>query len=265
MIRWGRIRLPIVAATFAVAAVAWFSDLLPSWAGFVAWAAGIAVYTRVGRPPTRAPVRLLSPVAGRWRAINSPADRVPSHGLHAYGQTFAIDLVNEPADGGRPGVGWWPLGRRPEEFPGFGREVRAPAGGVVVRVQDGQRDHWSRNSYPGLLLALVEASVRELGGPGRILGNHVVLELADGAYAAIAHLQRGSVGVSPGEHVAAGDVLGRCGNSGSSTEPHVHLQCMDHRSFLMADGVPFAFADVAGDAVPSARRPFVAPARDRPG
>ena len=263
-LRWGRIRLPVVAASLAVAAVAWFSGLLPAWAGFVAWIAGIAVYTRVGRPPDRSPVRLRSPVAGRWRAINSPADRVPSHGLHAYGQTFAVDLVHEPGDGRRPRVGWWPLGRRPEDFPGFGREVRAPAGGVVIRAQDGRRDHWSRNSYPGLLVALVEASVRELGGPGRILGNHVVLKLADGTYAAVAHLQRGSVEVRPGEHVAAGDVLGRCGNSGSSTEPHVHLQCMDHRSFLLADGIPFAFTDVASGGVPTARRPFVAPAPDGP-
>lgn len=260
VVHWGRIRAPIVAGCFAVAAVSWFSDVLPGWVGFLAWFAGIGVYTRIGHPPERAPVRLRAPVSGRWRAINSPADRVPSHGLHAYGQTYAIDLVYEPADGRRPALSWWPLGRPPESFPGFGREVRAPATGTVVRARDGQRDHWSRNSYLGLLVALVEASVREIGGPGRILGNHVVLKLADGTYAAVAHLQRGSVTVTAGEHVAPGDALGRCGNSGSSTEPHVHLQCMDHRRFLLADGVPFAFE---GAGVPTTRRPFVAPAADR--
>jgi hypothetical protein len=41
-------------------------------------------------------------------------------------------------------------------------------------------------------------------GPGRILGNHVVLDLGDGVYAALAHLRRGSVRVRPGDRVAAG-------------------------------------------------------------
>lgn len=66
----------------------------------------------------------------------------------------------------------------------------APATGVVVRVTDWQRDHWSRNSWPGVLYVLIEGSIRELTGPGRILGNHVVLDLGNGVYAAFGHLQR---------------------------------------------------------------------------
>jgi hypothetical protein len=41
-------------------------------------------------------------VAGRWLALNGPAGKVPSHGPHAYGQTYAIDLVHEPVDGPVP-------------------------------------------------------------------------------------------------------------------------------------------------------------------
>jgi hypothetical protein len=51
-----------------------------------------AVYLRLGTAH-RPPVEIDPPVAGRWLAFNSPADRVPSHHLHAYGQTYAIDLV----------------------------------------------------------------------------------------------------------------------------------------------------------------------------
>jgi murein DD-endopeptidase MepM/ murein hydrolase activator NlpD len=82
---------------------------------------------------------------------------------------------------------------------------------------------------------------RELLGPGRILGNHVVLDLGGGVYAALAHLRRGSVRVRPGDRVAAGQKLAACGNSGNSTEPHLHFQLMDHPSVLLAAGPPVAF------------------------
>lgn len=247
-------RLPLAAICLALALTAWLTGA-PYLAGVAAFVVGLAFYTRVGAPPERDPVPLALPVVGRWRALNSPADRVPSHGMHAYGQSFAVDLVNEPRDGSRPPMTWWPPARRPERFPGFGRDVRSPADGVVVRVHDGARDHWSRNSYPGLLYLFAEAGVRELTGPARILGNHVVLDLGDDVYAALAHLQRGSVTVGPGDRVAAGEVVARCGNSGNSSEPHLHLQCMDHANVLLADGIPFTFE---GLGVPSKARAFTA-------
>lgn len=256
-LHWGRIRLPIVAGCLAVALVVWLLGVVPAWVSVIAFLAGMALYTRVGGPPQRPPIPLVSPVLGRWRAVNSPADGVPSHGVHAYGQSFAVDLVHEPRNQPRPPMGWWPLARRPERYPGFGRAVRSPTDGVVVRVHDGERDHWSRASYATLALLFVEAGVREITGPSRILGNHVVIDIGNGAFAAIGHLQRGSLLVRPGDSVAAGQPIGRCGNSGNSTEPHVHIQCMDHVNVLFADGIPFTFADVAAG-VPSRREPFVA-------
>jgi murein DD-endopeptidase MepM/ murein hydrolase activator NlpD len=166
---------------------------------------------------------------------------VPSHHLHAYGQTYAIDLVNDPAGGRRPGLAWWPLARRPSDFPGFGQPVLAPADATVVRAHDAERDHWSRTSPPALLYLVAEGTVRELLGPGRILGNHLVLDLGDGVYAALAHLRRGSLRVRPGDRVAAGQQLAACGNSGNSTEPHLHFQLMDHPSVLLAAGLPLRF------------------------
>jgi hypothetical protein len=51
---------------------------------------------------------------------------------------------------------------------------------------------------------VVEGAVRELLGPGRILGNHLVVDLGGGVYAALAHLRRGSLRVRVGDRVAAG-------------------------------------------------------------
>lgn len=221
------------------------------------------VYLRLGTPRGR-PVRLRPPVVGRWRARNSPADRIPSHGLHAYGQTYAIDLVHEPEGEGRPGVGWLRFSRPPEDHPAFGQAVLAPAGGTVARVHDAKRDHRTRSSWPALAVFLLESSVREAGGPGWILGNHVVIELDDGGWAVLAHLQQGSARVEPGQRVEAGALVARCGNTGNSTEPHVHLQVMDDPRLLLGAGVPICFdAFDMGDqrltgVLPSAEQPFVA-------
>src|SRR5215213_4812076 len=103
------------------------------------FAVAFAVYLRLGTV-RRPPVEVAMPVSGRWLAYNSPGDRVPSHHLHAYGQTYAIDLVHDPAGRPRPGLAWWPLARRPDDFPGFGRPVLAPADATVVRAHDRERD-----------------------------------------------------------------------------------------------------------------------------
>ncbi|MFF4505463.1 M23 family metallopeptidase [Streptomyces sp. NPDC001401] len=201
-------------------------------------------------------VEVAAPVTGRWRALNSPASRVPSHGTRAYGQTYAIDIVAEPAEGGRPGFGWWPLVRRSEAFPAFGADLLAVADATVVRADDRQRDHLSRTSWLALVYFFtVEAVVRSLGGARRVIGNHVVLDLGDGTYALYAHLKRGSLAVRPGDRVRTGQLLGRCGNSGNSTEPHVHFQLMDSADLNCAHGTPFTWRGVG---VPCNGRTFEA-------
>jgi murein DD-endopeptidase MepM/ murein hydrolase activator NlpD len=258
-----RLRMPLIYLGLAAILVDSYLWDLPRWPLLGLLAVAFAIYLRLGTV-RRSPVEVALPVAGRWLAFNSPADRVPSHHLHAYGQTYAIDLVHEPAGRRRPRLAWWPPARRPEDFPGFGQPVLAPADATVVRAHDGERDHWSRTSPPALLYLVVEGSLRELLGPGRILGNHVVLDLGDGVYAALAHLRRGSVLVRPGDRVAAGQQLAACGNSGNSTEPHLHFQLMDHPSVLLGAGLPLRFAryQVAGAdhaGVPGNLQPFTAP------
>lgn len=198
----------------------------------------------------REPISVTSPVRGRWVAVNSPAEKVPSHGVHSAGQTYAIDLVHWPdSDEEWMAVHGWPLMRRPDAFPGFGAPVYSPAGGRVVKARDRWRDHWSRNSWPALVFAFIEGSVRELFGPGALLGNHVVVDMGDGTYAALAHLKRGSVTVSLGQRVEAGQQLAECGNSGNTSEPHLHFQLMDSPRASFAAGLPFEFAglDIPGN------------------
>ncbi|MFD9069037.1 M23 family metallopeptidase [Streptomyces lasiicapitis] len=208
-------------------------------------------------PP--APVEVEPPVTGRWSALNSPADKVPSHGTHSLGQTYAIDITAEPDDPARarPGFAWlWPIARRNRAFPAFGAPLHAVADATVVHAEDDQRDHLSRNSLLALVyFMLIEGVGRILGGTRRIVGNHVVLDLGEGTYAMYAHVQRGSLAVRAGDKVVAGQRLGNCGNSGNSTEPHVHFQLMDGPDLNTAKGVPFRWRGIG---VPANREVFTA-------
>jgi murein DD-endopeptidase MepM/ murein hydrolase activator NlpD len=74
-----------------------------------------------------------------------------------------------------------------------------------------------------------------------LAGNHVMIETREGPVVAVCHLQRGSVQVQLGQSVRMGQTLGRCGNSGNTTEPHVHLQAIDRLDVLHAFAVPITF------------------------
>ncbi|WP_439082594.1 M23 family metallopeptidase [Streptomyces sp. WL006] len=239
----------------------WATTLLPALVVLALMAATMSLQARAAAPRGEPgpPVEVAPPVTGRWKALNSPADKVPSHGTHAYGQTYAIDIVAEPetAEGeapGRPGADpatrpafrlFWPVVRRNRAFPAFGAPLLAVADATVVVASDGQRDHLSRNSLPALAyLMLAEAPVRSIVGAHRIIGNHVILDLGGGTYAVYAHLRRGSLRVRAGDRVRAGQGIGRVGNSGNTTEPHLHFHLMDGPDPDAARGVPFTWRGV---------------------
>ncbi|WP_067439841.1 M23 family metallopeptidase [Nocardioides jensenii] len=225
---------------------------LPSWTGPVRLGATAVVVLALalvflfpGGDLDGDPIVVASPVRGRWMAMNSPATKVPSHGIRSYGQAFAIDLVHEPHDGpARPQFGTGPGMSSPRGYPAFGQPVRAMIGGTVVRVRDRQRDHLTRTRWWAVAFMMLEGVFRELRGSSGVVGNHVVIDRGDGVYALVAHLRRGSAGVRVGDRVAVGDPIGACGNSGNTSEPHVHAQLMDRARASVARGVPMAFADV---------------------
>ncbi|MNV58349.1 Peptidase family M23 [compost metagenome] len=100
-------------------------------------------------------------------------------------------------------------------------------------------------------------------------GNHVYLRIdATGTYLLLNHLKKDSVTVTVGDHVNAGEVLGHVGNSGSTSEPHLHIhhQRQDPTQTLLpilAEGLPLYFEDTNAKAMPL-KGTEVTPMRNEP-
>lgn len=170
------------------------------------------------------------PVNGSWLLMWAGRNLAENYHRTVRAQSFATDLVVWQS-----GATFTGDGTRNEDYWAWGREVFAPCDGVVVSWQGGVPDN-----RPGDL----GMDARSLSNP---TGNHVVIETPTGAFVFVAHLRNGNPRFEPGQPVRAGDPLGVCGNSGRSSEPHLHLHAQD--AFPAADprGVPLTIADVVVD------------------
>lgn len=185
------------------------------------------------------------PFEGRWLVENSPARRVPSHGTDLMGERYAIDFVAVDERRRTADRRDWRtlLSTEPaERFLAFGRPILSPADGVVAHVHDGELDHDGRRSQLTLLPYALGQSTRLRQGVPAIAGNHVIIAARrTGTFVLLAHLRAGSIRVTVGDYVTAGQQIADCGNSGNSTQPHLHLQAMDNVDPSVAAGVAIAF------------------------
>ena len=160
-----------------------------------------STHPRLGRgtssdPPPPQLTRLSLPFSGTWGVIQG----FESGDTHIGYAAYALDFVPAQPIGTRAPRHGAPLGR----FVCYGRPVLAPADGTVVVAHGGARD------WPAYV-------------KGHDEGNYVILEHAAGEYTEFRHLAAHSVAVRVGDHLHRGDVLGRCGNSGNATTPHLHM------------------------------------------
>ena len=181
----------------------------------------------------------------RWVAVNTPGDRVPSHGTDMLGQRFAYDLLMVDT---RRGLRYHPagilrgflIGVRTRDCYAWGAAIHAPFDGEIVQAADGISERSWIHPLLEPVFAFKNAVTFSAARLPLVLGNHVIMRSGE-VFAGFAHLVPGSVAVKPGEIVRSGDVLGRVGHTGNSTAPHLHFQLMDSPDLMRAKGVPCAF------------------------
>jgi hypothetical protein len=184
-------------------------------------------------------VRIGPPLTGNgWVAVNgccavNGAHRstgMPVNGRIYFAQRFAIDWMQLNKDGRMVHGDVTDV----HNYTDYGAEILAVASGKVVSALDGLEDQ-----KPGTLPDPATINLENVDG------NHVVLDIGQGLYAFYAHMQKGSVAVKPGDKVTRGQVLGKLGNTGNTSAPHLHFQVMGAASPLGSNGVPYVFDAVS--------------------
>lgn len=204
------------------------------------------------------------PVAGSWVAVNTPAERIPSHGTDFFGQRYAYDLVCLNTKG--TGFSRRTLFRQfaffvsASDFCAWNEPVFAAYSGEVMASEDGWHDRLRVNALWQMIRASFLQGAPQPSDLRPLLGNYVLIQGEVGV-ALYAHLRKGSVLVRKGQSVEEGETIARVGNSGNSTMPHLHFHVMDRADPWQAQGVYCGFKSAepgSGSVVPALMKTFQA-------
>jgi len=171
------------------------------------------------------------PFTGKWTVFNGGVTRELSHSWGIAAQRYAYDfLVVEP-----DGKAFDGEGKKPGDYLCYGKDIIAAADGLVVKVCNRHGDsrvHGGTNVYCDAW---------------DIRGNHIVIDHGGGEYSLTAHVMKDSFTVKAGDKVRQGQAIAKYGNSGNSSEPHIHFQLQTGRSFCLSAGFPVAFSGVTSE------------------
>lgn len=168
------------------------------------------------------------PFSGEWKVFNGGIERKDSHSWQLTAQRYAYDFV-VTGDSGRR---FKTDGTAPDDYYAFGRDVLAPADGIVADVKYDLNDN--RHAGSGK----IDIAAKDMRG------NYIIISHGNNIYSLTAHLMKNSCLVRKGDQVKRGQVIARCGNSGHSTEPHIHFQLQDHKNFYICTGLPVLFSGI---------------------
>ncbi|HET9367325.1 MAG TPA: M23 family metallopeptidase [Candidatus Udaeobacter sp.] len=164
----------------------------------------------------------------------------------AVPEEFALDIAKI----GESGLSHKGDGTHFDDYYAYGADVLAAADGRVTSVANDQQEDPSAMQRPNetqeayFARLQKEQGERLAKGLTAITGNYVMIDHGKNEYSLYAHLQPGSVGIRVGDQVKAGDVIGKLGSSGNSTEPHLHFHVCDKPDPLMCAGIPVNFSNI---------------------
>jgi murein DD-endopeptidase MepM/ murein hydrolase activator NlpD len=164
--------------------------------------------------------RLELPFKGEWTVIWGGDTKELNYHVESVAQKNAFDIVIKD----EKGHSYKTDGLANEDYYAFGKELYAPCEGEVVLVVDGIKDN-----LPGEF------------NPVYVPGNTVIIKTVNKEYLFFAHFKHHSIQVTEGQKVARGQLLGLCGNSGNSSEPHLHFHIQNVENMNIATGVKCYF------------------------
>ncbi len=173
------------------------------------------------------------PFEGDWRI--SAGGRTHLEGAHHFitrgsGQRYAYDIFKVVDGNGNSGNG-----SENEDSYTFGARLNAPGDGVIISLENGIED----NLRPGT------KNIQQ----GSAAGNYIMIDHLNGEYSLLAHFKKGSIIVSVGDVVIQGQEIGKAGNSGNSTGPHLHYHLQNTPDLLDGIGLPAQFKNYYADDV----------------
>jgi hypothetical protein len=193
-------------------------------------------------PVTPRAVEIAPPFSGQWAALNGPSDAsghrrlvLALNGADASAQRFAIDYLKVDSTG----KSYSGDRTKNSSYYAYGTEIHAVADGIVVETKDSIPEN-----VPG---KLPPVSLVTVGG------NHIVVDIGNQKFAFYAHVQPGSLRVKVGDHVKKGQVIALLGNSGNSTEPHLHFH-VSGRARAGHDDVGLGRSSVRVSRIPARRQ-----------
>jgi hypothetical protein len=191
------------------------------------------------------------PLRGEWVAVNTPAERIPSHGTDMLGQRYAYDFlrIERAARGFKFFRGsrlrYLAVGVRLADCYGWAAPIFAPFAGTVVAARDGWPERRRLHFLRDLAIVIKNSLLfdpKRAGDLRAVLGNYIILKMRDReVFGFFAHARSGSLRVREGDEVATGAQLAEVGHSGNSSAPHLHVQLMDRADILAAQGLPCEF------------------------
>jgi hypothetical protein len=167
--------------------------------------------------------KLILPFKDEWTVFWGGDTKEQNYHVAYKSQKNAFDMIITDSAGKSHKTD----GKNNEDYYAFGKELLAPANGEIVLVVDGIKDN-----KPGVL------------NPSYIPGNTVIIKTSNNEYLFFAHFKQHSIQVKQGEIVQQGDVLGLCGNSGNSSEPHLHFHIQNVENMNIATGAKAYFEEI---------------------
>jgi murein DD-endopeptidase MepM/ murein hydrolase activator NlpD len=164
--------------------------------------------------------KLQVPFKGEWTVTWGGDTKELNHHVESQAQKNAFDIVITD----NKGKSYKTDGKKNEDYYAFSKEILAPCDGEIVLAVDGIKDN-----IPGVF------------NPIYIPGNTVIIKTANNEYLFFAHFKQHSIVVKQGQKVKQGEVLGLCGNSGNSSEPHLHFHIQNVEDMNVATGVKCYF------------------------